>query len=908
MKRSFGDRVRPLVALAWLVTVQRARRDFAMLAATTALVALAVLVAIAGPHLVLRTLDSGAAETVAAAGSRADLLAIAAVGYSPGYVTTGAQAISLAGDLPARLPAGLRAVNDEVDLTVATSPLAVRTTDSTPTDNEQTSIAMLTEQNAAELTVTAGTMPKTNSDGVVPVVVSGAIAKARGLTVGSELDVALGQRSEVTGKELLVTLRVVGLVTTETPEDWVDAPNVWTPFERPNSLWAPPLYRFTVLTDAAGIDAISQRTGQPVTALIRMHISPDRLTYKLATTVPDEVAALNANSRSLAGDSGVTLGVRSDIGQVLAPYPTQAKAALAQMSVMLAGVLGIAGTALLLLTRLLVLRRQREYALERARGSSVISTGFRAALESVIVAAIGVTLGCLVALVFIGQVEWDPLPIVVVAVIAVLASPLQAMALARSMWRGVREPANRRDRQRIARRGKARRFTLELLVVALAALALVGVRGRNIALTRTDGIDPLLAATPLLLAAAITLVVIRIFPLPIRLIVAAARPSRGVLGLMGAVRAQFALAPLPIFALMLGVSLTVSGGLLVDTVRSGMDEASWQRVGADARIAVAPDEAPLSELRSAPGVTAAASYVARPAVGVDLGPSSTSLTIIGIDNEYPDVVDALPGLSGESLRGLAMPTAAGDPLSIVVDQATAKQLSGVDIVMYYGPSYVPLHVIGTTSIAPTGYLAGPFAYVNLEALAAVLPTPFDTGSVLVVGPGTDAAVNAANLPADSALTRAVWIQNRESLALVSGVQLTLLWAVIAAAALSTVALIATVIRGSRERGQSLSLLRTLGMRRRFGWWLALSELAPILIAAVLGGIVAGVVIVFALEPALGLDVLAGGLSIPDPSIEPVVIAALPIAAFALLILGALADVIVHRRDRLTDVLRVGETA
>jgi hypothetical protein len=35
---------------------------------------------------------------------------------------------------------------------------------------------------------------------------------------------------------------------------------------------------------------------------------------------------------------------------------------------------------------------------------------------------------------------------------------------------------------------------------------------------------------------------------------------------------------------------------------------------------------------------------------------------------------------------------------------------------------------------------------------------------------------------------------------------------------------------------------------------------------------------------------------------------LPIAGLILLILGAIADVIVHRKDRLADVLRVGETS
>ena len=56
-----------------------------------------------------------------------------------------------------------------------------------------------------------------------------------------------------------------------------------------------------------------------------------------------------------------------------------------------------------------------------------------------------------------------------------------------------------------------------------------------------------------------------------------------------------------------------------------------------------------------------------------------------------------------------------------------------------------------------------------------------------------------------------------------------------------------------------------------------------------------------------LNVLAGGLTIPAASFTPVVFLGLAVAALVLLLLGALADVLVHRRDKLSEVLRVGET-
>jgi putative ABC transport system permease protein len=186
-----------------------------------------------------------------------------------------------------------------------------------------------------------------------------------------------------------------------------------------------------------------------------------------------------------------------------------------------------------------------------------------------------------------------------------------------------------------------------------------------------------------------------------------------------------------------------------------------------------------------------------------------------------------------------------------------------------------------------------------------MPDDYGANSVLIVGPGADAAV--AGLPADSVLTRSDWIDERRGLALVAGVESTMVFTVVSVGLLAVVALVATVVSGARSRGRALSMLRTLGMNARFGWWLALAELAPLVIAAVLGGIAAGLAVVLVLAPSLGLDVLAGGITVPSPSLSPLVILGLAGAALLLLGLGTLADVLAHRRDRLSEVLRVGET-
>src|SRR5690606_30107117 len=111
----------------------------------------------------------------------------------------------------------------------------------------------------------------------------------------------------------------------------------------------------------------------------------------------------------------------------------------------------------------------------------------------------------------------------------------------------------------------------------------------------------------------------------------------------------------------------------------------------------------------------------------------------------------------------------------------------------------------------------------------------------------------------------------------------------------------------RARGRTLSMLRTLGMHPRLGWWLALAELGPLIAAAILGGIGAGLIVVASIAPSLGLQTLAGGISAPSLSVSPAVFIGLAAAGLLLLFIGAVADVLVHRRDKLSEVLRVGET-
>lgn len=226
--------------------------------------------------------------------------------------------------------------------------------------------------------------------------------------------------------------------------------------------------------------------------------------------------------------------------------------------------------------------------------------------------------------------------------------------------------------------------------------------------------------------------------------------------------------------------------------------------------------------------------------------------------------------------------------------------------MYFGASFVTGEVVGTTSLSLAGYTEGPAVFVDLAQVDARMKEPRSRSTVWVMGPGADAAIEL--IPDVAGTSRTQWLEANRGSALVGGVQSMLAYAVVTVALLVAMALVATVLAGARDRGIVLSMLRTLGLRAGYGWWLAVSELAPVVLAALAGGLVAGVTILGLLGPTLGLAVLTGGVADPPLVVDPVLVLAIVLAAVLLLGVAVLAEVLTHRRDKLSEVLRVGATS
>ena len=868
--------------------LRRLRRDLGQQLTVVVLVALAAVLVVAAPALVVERINDGAREAVAVAGARADVVVTTDVAdptesYSP--VSTPDDVLAIAEDALDNLPPALAVVARDATPAVVSPPLDAL--EPPPGfDDLSVRVGMLVPTVEERLELVEGRLP---TDTGVEVVITQATADATGFGVGTLIQLVPPE----------IVLEVVGIVAPKEPEDpdawpWQDLPTVLEP-TRPSSSTGRVGLDMMALTSPAGIVAAQQPYAQAWNGTVRIRLTPSAFTSALQADVIAELSGLEREASQVVGQTYVSARVTSGFTQALATFSAQARAALAQSSLMVTGAFGVAVIALVLVSRLLVGRRSRELGLERARGASLPSIALRAAAESSVVAVVGGVVGVVIA----GQ-GIAPLAVGVV-IVAALAPVVQSVLVARAQWSGRRVPANRADREALDRARAVRRLVLEALVIALAVGAVVAARSRGLLQARSDGVDPLLVSAPLFVSAAVAVVVLHVFPPVVRAVSGLAARSRGALGIIGASQARSAVAGLPVLALTIALALGISGGLLLDTVRGGQVDASWQRVGADARVDARTSPADAEALAEQPGVDAAASLYVRDATELTSGAERTIATMLAVDASYARVAALLPGAADSApLASLASPDG---PLPVLLDATVADRIEPDALTLRIGTQAVDVTVVGTYDDVPDGWIDGPFFFVDYDSLLARLDDSVAATNLLVVGSGAANAVEGV----EGAVTRSSWIEQRRDLALIAGVDQLMAVSTGAIALFALVALIASVVAGSRARARSLALLRTLGLRARLGWWLVLAELGPVVAAALIGGALAAGVVSLVLGPVLGLSALAGSTSAPASSLSPVVFAAGAAAALILLALATLVEYLAHRRDRLGDVLRVGDT-
>ena len=253
----------------------------------------------------------------------------------------------------------------------------------------------------------------------------------------------------------------------------------------------------------------------------------------------------------------------------------------------------VVGTAVILLAaRMLVARREGELAILRARGGSLWQVAGLTLRGAVIAAGPGVLIGAGLAVAFVpGGNALTGWPLAAIAIAAALAGP---PVIAVWQHRKPAPPANpalitTAETRRSAR--PWRRPVIEVTAVAASVAGLVVLHDQGV--PAGGGIDLYLAIVPVLVAVPVVVVMLRLYPLIVRGLLAVSARGTGATGFVALSRAARSTltGALPAFALVLTLSLATFAGMVSQGIARGEITASWHVTGADVMITPAPGNA-----------------------------------------------------------------------------------------------------------------------------------------------------------------------------------------------------------------------------------------------------------------------------------------------------------------------------
>ncbi|QZN84143.1 hypothetical protein [Cellulomonas sp. C5510] len=854
---------------------RRSRAQAGPLVLLALLVAVGTALAAAAPRAVALVEDQAVRTAVEDAGRDADLVLSGPVGYEGSDGGLDREPAGTAGKVAAAVRAAAlttfgpvlgEPLTTEVSRALRLREVAGERTGDAPAPATGETSVRLAWQAGAEIAWVSGRSPQ-HAPGADPeVALSQETAAALGAVPGSVLVL-----SGADGADL--RLRVTGVFRTsrtDASSRWVDAPEVLRPRvtrQGPaTTTQVAALLPDTSLRD--GLEAVGPRDVQRV---VRIPVTAGALSAERADRLLAELPAVQAAPAAL-GQAASSSSLFTGLDDVLRRVRADVDAARAQSLAL--GVAAGAGTSALLVlaARVLARRREPDLVLRRARGSALPATLVELGAEAVLVAAAGAAAGvALAAVVVPGPLGTAAL---VPAAVAVLASPVAGLLVARAAGDPPRDATGAVDGRPLRRRARpsgpagsggtsargpaagrrGRRLAAEGALLVAAVLA--------VAARRDGGTDLLAASAATLVAGVVAVVVARLVPLVLRAAGPLAARSRGAVPVLGLARAREAgAAPAAVVCLTLCAALVVVACAVGAGARRDAVVASWTTVGGDVAVRAAPG----SDLAEAAAVWAAS-------------PGVTAVVAARVEDDVqaateqgPQRVRVLvaPPADLERLAVAARAGGAGPGGGTVVGTVTVAGLWGADRTLEGLGVPVP-------SAGGAGGAGRPTVVVDPAALAdagqdavrdAGSPDAGSPDAAWLTGPGAaDAVRDAPPPPGSDVAVRADVLAD-----LGSGVLLRarLGVAVVAAAlllALSVLAALQAAAAGGPARRRALDTLRTLGLGDREARAVAVAELLPAAATAVVlgagGGLLAASVVVGggAVRATLGWLLGAAGLT------------------------------------------------
>ncbi|MFG3040272.1 FtsX-like permease family protein [Streptomyces sp. NPDC048330] len=592
----------------------------------------------------------------------------------------------------------------------------------------------------------------------------------------------------------------------------------------------------------------------------------DRLTAALDSVSggPDLV-----KMRRVVGPTGA---LTTELDALVDSYRSMRDAINPVVAVAVFGIGAVAAVVLTMTGGLFVARRDSELALIRSRGASLTGIGLRLLGETSAVAVPAAALALVLAVATVrgpagdgtGGIPLTPslLAAAAVALVAMLVLPLRAVVVHRTP----RLHGGRDDL--LTARPSRRRTVLELTALVLAVGAVASLRLRGTA----DAGDHLVSAAPVLVGLIAAMLLVRLYPLPLRWAARPARRLRGAVGPLALARAgrSSSTGTLPLLALVLALTTAAFGGSVLAGVAAARDRAALLTTGADARIGGSVEWTPLpagltETVRGTAGVRDLTAVQVEYGVSLPSSEGTTALPmsapLVGVEPaSYARLADrtgfgAFPA-SLLASTGRGGPGAVADTervLPAVASPAVAERLGSapLEIVSAAGVFRVKVVAVRTTTPALSD---ADFLLVNAADLTHPTPT-----ALLVTGTPDGAALRAAVKGSDGAL--AVTMRDEQRAAYVdsplqSGAEGIYLGAIGAGAGYAVVAVLLSLMQSAPERTKLLARLRTMGLTRRQGRRLLGLEALPQAVLAALGGTLVGWATVPLLAPGIDLFRLA----------------------------------------------------
>ncbi|WP_328932232.1 MULTISPECIES: hypothetical protein [unclassified Streptomyces] len=768
-------------------------------------------------------------------------------------------------------------------------------------------------------------------------------ARALGVRTGSRLSLEFPKTPEAQDAPPHATLSVSGIyhATAAADDFWTGRETLDRParYAAERSAGTVLAVRGLVGRDAADLLAGAGVGGPRVTWQLRADLSGaayDRaraLTGPLSHYSADLSAARCQGSDWVTGDISCRIGgqatgsllVTDSLTPLLTAFTTQDHQARALATYAVDALAAVALATVAVAVRLLLRRRQPHLRLQRARGASTTRLVLLRCAVAWPVVLLAALLGWAVgrALAPTGASgSPQPLPAALATCVVLLTVPLMT-------WLAVREP-RRPGRLRRTRRKTAvgRRVVLELTVLLATAAGVVALR--------SQGPDGILGAVPVLVALSVVLLLLRVYPLVLRLVLRQARRGRGTVGFIGAARAAHD-APatgLALFVLVLTLGTAVFGGLVQRTIGDGLATGAAWTSGADASATVAGTPAVAPGPATTTGVrTALQRLYALDLVGQDDGAVVSQVAVITVDPRQLAAVAPKSGLAEALLSGLGGASGGRVDARVPLPSFVSPGLRAAERTGGFGATVVtqgepPVNLtfkpVGTLStdelrdplLGPvTAQIpAGTPMLITVAGAERLLPQQASGSTVLLLGSdgeGKGDEATALRSAAAKALGPLAQIRVRtETLStlradgLTQGLGTIYTTTSILAALSGLLALALELTLTAQERGRTTAFLRTLGLGAREAGVIHFLQLLPLAVATALGGTLLGLLEPRLLAPTLDLRQFTGGPAQPALRTDYSLTLALVAGVTLLILVAAASETVLARRRRLGAVLRL----